>query len=247
MRGRALSPAAQSRVLAAAQDQLLIGGQARAWWAARLDALDANQFHEGVTYDFDFLGPRTALLALHQKLGGKLAVPTMDDATPQSGKLSFEDFEGDGPLEIDFLASMAGGEEAKAKKRAVTVETPQGSFHILHPFDVLRTRIINLHALPSRGRNPRYIAQARLAVQVMRRYLEGATAEAEPRVLLKMIEAVITFATSREGLAAFRKQGIDVLDAIPASEVKDASFHAKRWPQAQAWVAAQRTKGVRRK
>ncbi|MGH8459954.1 MAG: hypothetical protein ACRESV_11420, partial [Nevskiales bacterium] len=98
MRDRALSDAARRKVLQAASNQLLIGGQALAWWAARFVLDTQSEFPEGVTFDFDFLAGRREAAEIHRQLGGDLHIATLDDNTSQTAKIFLKNLEGDGPV-----------------------------------------------------------------------------------------------------------------------------------------------------
>lgn len=242
MRRRALSDRARSRILQAAPNQLLIGGQALGWWAVRLQVDPGSEFPDGVTFDFDFLASPQQAQEMHRILGGDLYIASRDEATSQTAKIFFRDFEGDGPVEIDFLASMVGGLEAKARERAVGVEIEGHRFFVLHPFDVLRTRVANLHVLRDRTHNPRYIAQARLAGRVLRGYLEQALHDDQERLVLKVVEALVELAESAAGVALWKLHGLDVMGAVPADQISSVAFRNRRWPQLLRHLAGKRSR-----
>jgi hypothetical protein len=59
-------------------------------------------------------------------------------------------------------------------RRAIEMEMPDiGHLRVIHPMDVLDSRIQNLHVLPEK-RTDAGIAQARLAVNVARAFITGA-------------------------------------------------------------------------
>lgn len=73
-----------------------------------------------------------------------------------------------------ILAAIIGGEERAIRKRALTIDVRGTRIRVLHPFDVLRTRVVTLHLLKSRARDTRYVAQAKLVVRVLHAYSEPA-------------------------------------------------------------------------
>ena len=240
IRERALPDSARDKVLGAASGQLLVGGQALAWWAAHYRLDPGTDFPDGVTFDFDFLGSAAAAKALHTRIGGKLFVANHDEMPAQCAKIYIADFEGQGPLEVDFMAMLIGGDEEGMRKRAVQLKLTPSDLLVLHPYDVLRTRIANLHTLSSRARNPRYVAQARLAIRVLHAYLKQALADGEQRLVLKIVEALGELACEPAGLALWKKQGLDVLDCVPHAEIAIRSFQERRWLQLRAHIQARR-------
>lgn len=94
---------------------------------------------------------------------------------------------------------------------------------ILHPLDVLESRLRNLAELPSK-RNLQGIAQADLAIDVTRCFvLELLLREGNMRQILNAIGAVVA-------------------DQIPSEE-----FRTLRWPQLQTLIAEQRRRYARRR
>ena len=235
MRAHTLSREALDRILAAAAEPILIGGQALVVWADYFGVDAGREFPRGVTFDVDFLGSAADAKKLHAALGGKLYIPTLDDVTTQAAKLYIENFEG-GELEVDFMAAILGGEEGSIRKRVLTLEVNGARIRVLHPFDVLRTRVINLHILKSRARDARYVAQAELAIRVLHAYLSRALHDGQERLVLKAVEALVKLADSTAGRDVWRTQGLDIMKAVPADEISAKNFHELRWPQIQSWL-----------
>lgn len=171
---------------------LLVGGQALAFWAQYYGIVPIDVLGENVTSDADFIGTaavaRGMAAALKSK-GWRYWQPTMDSATPQTAKLS-KRIEGKGIKQIDFLDSIIGLERERVMRRAVTLHLRDGTrLQLLHPLDVLESRLKNLAVLPSK-RNRQGIAQARLAIDITRAFLEELVSEGKMRLLLTAIERI---------------------------------------------------------
>lgn len=126
-------------------------------------------------------------------------------------------------------------------RRAVEMDVPEiGSLRVLHPIDMLDSRIQNLHLLPAK-RNEAGIAQAKLAVGVVRAYIGREIVAHGERAGLKLLERVAEIAGEMAAVRVYLLFGIDPLEAVPLEEFRTTSaLHKVRWPQIQAEVAQQR-------
>lgn len=89
---------------------LLIGGQTLVFWAYHYGIAPPGALGANVTPDADFLGPAHVAREMAEALkpqGWHYWQPTMDDATPQTAKLS-KRVEGEGIKQIDFLGDVIG-------------------------------------------------------------------------------------------------------------------------------------------
>jgi hypothetical protein len=100
-----------------------------------------------VTTDVDFLGSSKNARTLNKQLQWTMWTPSLDDSTPQTAKLTKRaDF--NGVKQIDFLHSIVGLDTKGIRKRAVAIDLPPSSkISILHPVDVLTSRLKNLQYL----------------------------------------------------------------------------------------------------
>lgn len=239
----ALTPDEIKEILASCtREVLLVGGQALAVWAQRYGVALPQILSAAVTYDADFIGSARAARKLADALrprGWRYWQPTLDDPTPQTAKLSKRG-EGERTLkQIDFLGSIVGLDTDRIRRRAVTMYPYGRPLQVLHPLDVLESRLKNISALPSK-RDRRSIAQARLALHVARCYLEELAAAGDTRRLLKSIERIVRIAEDRSLAAVFHDYGLEPLDAVPVEQVPSAEFHERRWPQVREQIASRR-------
>jgi hypothetical protein len=164
---------------------------------------------------------------LAKKLGWRIWIPTLDDATPQTGKVTHRSRSG-AVKQVDFLSGVVGLTTKDIARRAVHIEVPGiGELRVIHPIDVLDSRIQNLHLLPEK-RTSAGIAQATLAVDVARAFIRQEIEERGERAGLKLLERVADIAAVR----VFLLYGIDPLQAVPIEDFRTTSaLHKLRWPQ----------------
>jgi hypothetical protein len=118
------------------------------------------------------------------------------------------------------------------QRRAVVITLASGvELRVLHPLDVLESRLQNLLLIPEK-RHAAGIAQAHLAVRVANAFLarrieEGASA----REVLDAIERIGQIATNKRLTGVMLDYEVDILSAVPFEKVDHADFRAKRWPR----------------
>jgi hypothetical protein len=111
---------------------------------------------------------------------------------------------------------------------------------VIHPLDVLDSRIQNLHLLPEK-RTTAGIAQARLAVDVARTFIRQEVATRDERAGLKLLERVADVAGDIAAVRVFLLYGIDPLQAVPLEDFRTTTaLHKVRWPQIVAEVGDKR-------
>jgi hypothetical protein len=219
---------------------LLVGGQALAFWADHFQVERPTTLVSGVTSDADFIGDSALAKDLGRHLGWRVWIPALDDSTPQTGKVT-QRTKGGGVKQVDFLSGVAGLTTKDLVRRAIEMEIPEiGALRVLHPIDVLDSRIQNLHLLPEK-RTEAGIAQARLAVDVARAYIRREVGTRGERVGLKLLERVAEIASDIAAVRVFVLYGIDPLEAVPLADFRTTSaLHKVRWPQIVARVRESR-------
>jgi hypothetical protein len=220
---------------------LLVGGQALAFWADHLQVRRPANLVSGVTADADFIGDSVLARDLGKRLGWETWIPALDDSTPQTGKVSHR-LKNGGVKQVDFLSGVAGLTTKDLAHRAVEMDVPDvGHLRVIHPIDVLDSRIQNLHLLPEK-RTDAGIAQARLAVDVVRAFIRQEIASRSERSGLKQLERVADIATDLAAVRVFLLFGIDPLEAIPIEDFRTSTaLHKVRWPQIVTEVGKKRT------
>lgn len=219
---------------------LLVGGQALAFWADHLQVARPEGLSSGVTADADFIGDAVLAQDLGKRLGWQTWIPALDDSTPQTGKVTQRTRSG-AIKQVDFLSGVAGLNTKDLARRAIELEVPEiGRLRVIHPIDVLDSRIQNLHLLPAK-RTDACKAQARLAVGVARAFIRQEIATRGERGALKLLERVAEIAGDIAAVRVFLLYGIDPLQAVPLEEFRTTSaLHKVRWPQIVAEVTGKR-------
>jgi hypothetical protein len=219
---------------------LLVGGQALAFWADHLRVERPASLVSGVTADADFIGDSLLAKDLGKRLGWQTWIPALDDSTPQTGKVTHRTKTG-GVKQVDFLSGVVGLTSKDLARRAVEMEVPDiGLLRVIHPIDVLDSRIQNLHLLPEK-RTAAGIAQARLAVDVAREFIRQEVATRGERVGLKFLERIADIAADIAAVRVFLLYDIDPLQAVPLEDFRTTSaLHKVRWPQIVSEVSQKR-------
>jgi hypothetical protein len=219
---------------------LLVGGQALAFWADHLQVERPESLVSGVTADADFIGDAVLATTLGKRLGWQTWIPSIDDSTPQTGKVTHRTKSGD-IKQVDFLSGVVGLTTKDLARRAIEMDVPDiGRLRVIHPLDVLDSRIQNLHLLPEK-RNDAGIAQGRLALGVARAFIAREVAMRGERVGLKLLERIAEMATDIAAVRVFLLYGIDPLEAVPLGDFRTTTaLHKVRWPQILAEVTRKR-------
>jgi hypothetical protein len=219
---------------------LLVGGQALAFWADHLQVERPQNLVSGVTADADFIGDSALARDLARCLGWQIWIPALDDSTPQTGKVTHRTKNGE-VKQVDFLSGVVGLTTKDLARRAIELEMPEiGHLRVIHPIDVLDSRIQNLHLLPEK-RTDAGIAQARLAVGVARAFIRQEVATRDERAGLKLLERVADIAGDMAAVRVFLLYGIDPLEGVPLEDFRTTTaLHKVRWPQIVAEVGEKR-------
>lgn len=223
---------------ASAEIAILVGGQALSIWAAFYQVAMPEVLTASVTGDADFIGSADAALIVKGVLSDKdwrfaqVRPGALSSATAQL-TLQTEN----GIKEIDFLASIVGLHTDDVRKRAVPLGLPDGSVvTVLHPLDVLASRLHNLAEIPEK-RNEKGVAQAHLAIGIAGAFLRDTVAHRTERELFNQIERMRIIVTHGKIVAICRQYELDVLSCVPLDQITNESFKNVRWPQIQRAVA----------
>jgi len=219
---------------------LLVGGQALAFWADHLQVEPPLSLSAGVTADADFIGDSVLAQDLAKRLGWRIWIPALEDSTPRTGKVT-ELTKSGAVKQVDFLSGVVGLTTKDLARRAIEMQLPEiGRLRVIHPLDVLDSRIQNLHVLPEK-RTDAGIAQARLAVDVARAFIRQEIATRDERVGLKHLERVAEIAADISAIRIFLLYGIDPLQGVPLEDFRTTSaLHKLRWPQIVAAIEEKR-------
>lgn len=220
------------------QATVLVGGQALVFWVDRYGVtVPPDRLAEGISSDADFLGNRRTVSNLADGMCGKASYPSQRAITALVGQVTIP-LNDDEFLNVDVIGRVVGIDADAVQKRALEAQLGSVKFRVMHPLDVLQSRIENLARLPDK-QTTEGVDQAKLSVAVARAYIEAIAAEPDgQRLALKAIEHVVRIGKSSAGRKASREFGIEFLPAIPAHVIKNESFLAQRWPRIIKELAA---------
>lgn len=249
MKTKTTKPAAEAPLSAAevrkilsicSPEGLLVGGQALAFWADRLGVVRPKVLTSGVTSDADFIGDAALARKLGKRLGWETWIPALDDSTPNTGKVTHRTRSGE-IKQVDFLSGVVGLTTKDLARRAIEMDIPEiGHLRVLHPLDVLDSRIQNLNLLAQK-RSEAGVAQARLAVEVARAFIAHEITTHGERAGLKLLERIAEIAMDSAGVKIYLLYGIDPLAGVPLQDFRTTTaLHKVRWPQIVAEVTRKR-------
>jgi hypothetical protein len=225
------------KLLALAQDAVLVGGQAVAFWASFFGVPVPSVFGAFMTKGSDFLGNRADVARIASGTHGQALYPHQRGITSLAGQIRIDLSDGN-YLNIDVLHRIVGFDDGDSiRKRAQEAVLGPARFKAMHPLDCLRSRLENLHKIPEK-RGEAGAAQAELAARIAGRYIEAVLESGNERLALKAIESVARMAFGPAGRFAFGSLGVDVLEAVPVKRISNRKFLDVRWPQIRAQAAA---------
>jgi hypothetical protein len=207
-------------------DMVLVGGQALAFWMDRYSLMPEAAV---VTTDGDALGELLQAQRLAKKLHADLLTPKAHERTSLVGQVRVPTRSHNNVHNIDVLHLLytVSGLRKSADftqavwNKSVQIEWKPGQrIRVMHPLHVLDSRVQNAAGLLD-SKGPHVVTQAIWAVDVareaIRRVLHDPSAS---KGVGTMVRQVHTLARSRAGRQVLREHGVEVLDAVPADEIR---------------------------
>ena len=222
---------------------VLVGGQAIVAWVLHYNLPIPETDMPALTQDVDFLGTAQEAESLAKVIGAHVEKPKLfDDHTPNTAIVSFKSPDSGKLLLVDFLGQLMGLDEKEVRALAVPLEfDTQSPVHVLHPILCLKSRIENLFSLSTK-RNGNGITQAKMAIDVVREYLNELLDSGEFRAALNVVKRLRKMALSPAGMFVYLEFNLDVLGAIDIERFKHEKFLSLGWPFMMSEVNAKRTK-----
>ena len=199
--------------------------------------------------DIDFCGDAGAVRICAERLGGTSRIPTMDDHTSNSGVVTFVD---DSGVErtIDFVDAPFGLDAKEVRRLAIPAEIvgPTGKaegrpFLIMHPVQVLESRVHNTMGLPGYD-STAALKQLRVSVVCAREFIRYLITTGHVREASKLNERIFQFVLKdRHGKEVHATHGVDPFNAVVVDDDRlPARFRETRYPQMQRELEARRAR-----
>ena len=150
-----------------------------------------------------------------------------------------------------MILRIVGLDPAKVLARGVRVELPGSTtFLVMHPFDLLRSRLANLHELREK-QNDEGAAQLRLAINVARALPAGAGGALPAGRDRRWASPIQTRVSEIEKMAAIddagrkvaKRWGVHVADAIDPSLIPAGAFWIRKWPALKVLMSVEYASG----
>ena len=234
----------------AGDDLVLIGGQSLATWMGRYGIAMPGGF-EFVSRDVDFLAAsradKASVRRLAKALGGRAAFPPERAAFTSLIGQAIRELSDDEVFNVDVLHRMWGAESDDVRARALHVEDGELEYVVLHPLDVLKSRLDNLHGLAEK-QNDLGKAQLTAAMEVTRAFLREQAAlepkEAKRPTTLRYLGFIGKLATGDAGMKVAKRYGLHVADAIEPDAVRTREFREKMLPRLVRLMSPARRKEI---
>jgi len=221
-----LDPETLDRFLASmGSDMVLVGGQALAFWMQRY-GVDAEQ--ATISNDGDVLADVARAHDIARALKAAVVIPDQRALTSLVAQIRVP-VRGGKVRNIDvlhLLYTVSGLRKSaeftrRVQRRSVEVQWRSGSIRVMHPLDVLESRVQNAAGLLAE-KGPHVLTQARWAVQVARAAVLRVARSREPgdERVGQLIQDVYQLAHSRPGRQLLKDHGIEVLDAIDVEALR---------------------------
>lgn len=219
---------------------ILVGGQAVSFWA-EFYAEDDDHLQKNGPYasrDVDFLAGRAEVSDAAACLGVEAFVPTIDDHTPSTGKLTFTSQAGKA-ITIDFMGELYGLSRRDVVNTSIKVEWSGVRFLVMHPLLCLESRLANSFGSLHR-QSEHSFQQLDASIHIVRQHIASELQQGHQRIALNLTEQVAQLAVEDPAKEAYVTRRIDVLQAVPAEAFESAAFQETRWPQIVAETARKR-------
>lgn len=202
------------QILIAAEtiDGVVVGGQALNLWAqALLGPTEFDVMGPFTSKDIDFWGCREAARILAEMLSGRLLIPNdIFDSTPSSAAVEVV-FNGE-THHIDFLRVVCGLNTSGFLARAQELDVDGVRVALLHPLDVLKSRIAGMTVL--RRSDVGAIRQLRASPVIVARYIEQKLEAGDIKEAQDLIRELLYEGTKRECDSLYHDHSFDVIPLI---------------------------------
>jgi hypothetical protein len=230
---------------------VLVGGQAVAIWAAKLEDRIADTLVDAVaSRDIDLLGNSSDLQQSAELLGARVRVAKFEDRTPLTGVAIFLDSEGH-ERRLDVMASVYGLNSEDIRQTAIEAGLlvdgdRQVNLWVMHPERCMESRIHNsVLANKQTDLAWRQLRASILCARAFSQLLLDERGETAVRDVLKLNERIFRFAQEDRCSKLASDRDIEAFDAVLDDDRLPKKFRNVRLPQMQDRIRALRSGSLR--
>lgn len=234
---------------AAGADLVLVGGQALAFWVSHYRLNRPDSAVPAISNDVDFLSrsaaDRQSVRRFAGAIKGQAVFPDKRALTALVGQavLNVSD---DEYINVDVIFKVIGLRGETVRKRSVKIAASRDhqAFFVMHPLDVLHSRLANLYQLQDK-QNDKGGMQLALAIDVARAFLQSearmatrADMAAGRSPVQAFVSAIERMAVEDAGRKVAKRYDLHVADAIDPHLIPAGPFWTKRWPALSKLMSA---------
>lgn len=216
---------------------VLVGGQAVAIWASKLEGRIADALVDAVaSRDIDLLGNSSDLRQSAELLDARVRVAKWEDRTPLTGVAIFLDSEGH-ERRLDVMTSVYGMNAEDIRQTAIEAELVidedrRVNVWIMHPERCMESRVHNsVLANKQTDLAWRQLRASILCARAFSQLLLDERGEAAVRDVLKLNERIFRFAQEDRCSKLASDRGIEAFDAVLEDERLPEKFRTVRLSQ----------------
>jgi len=237
-------PAAEfDRLLRNAGKAVLVGGQALAFWIAYYSVQIEDAPDAVISKDADFLGDRDDAHRFSLAIGGTVDYPKTMSILAGVVRKRISPTE---EFEVDILRTLNGLDPATVRKHAKEISDSgrNARYFVMSPVDCLVSRLENLRTIAAK-QTATGAWQARVAIRVAHAHVEALLAAEQEKAAIRAATEILRAATHAMGMNAFKRHGIDVLEAVPIDAYRSRNFVEQQWTRSVSRIQQLRNIPVR--
>lgn len=235
-----------TRLGTAAENVVLIGGQALNFWARQFLQRVPRLKDEGpfTSKDIDFCGTQEDMRLCARALGGREVYQSSAARSLCVGVVHYYDSH-DQARQLDFLSKPFGLEAEPVFDMSFPAElTSQDgrrvSIRIMHPFHCFMSRVANVGGL-EKYQTDHGVRQLKASLLCMRTFLELELEAGEERIVTKLNERIFKFCLEDYAQRVYELCGIEPFSAVLAGDARlPEKFNTIRYPQMQERINKRR-------